>query len=348
VYPTAARKAELPPTRQGGGMIDLVAADAPLLFAQPSAVSFGYVRPGQTVTRAISLSDAGGGSGTWNGTVQTVIAGRGVRISLPAQVAVPGRLTVTVTVAASAPEGDTSGYLRLSGTANRRIAFWLRVTQPRLSGHTPVALARQGVHAGTTLGKPSLVSRYRYPDSGPALGVPTVLSGPEQVFRVRIRGNVANFGVVVLSKDDGVDVHPRVVAAGDENRLTGMPGLPVDLNPYRNEFGAPTPVAGAIRPAPGLTTPSVTAGPKSTLELSVTDAGAGVDPRALVVKVDDTQMDTTYDEASGKVVVEIPLVDAGKHTLHVSAADWQETRNMENVPAILPNTRIFTAAFTAR
>jgi hypothetical protein len=171
-----------------------------------------------------------------------------------------------------------------------------------------------------------------------------------------------------------------VVAAGDENRLTGMPGLPVDLNPYRNEFGAPTPVAGAIRPAPGLydiifdtpgraksgsftfrywvndqtpptvrlTTPTVTAGPKATLELSITDAGAGVDPSALVVKVDDTQTDTTYDAASGKVIVPIPLIVAGKHTLTVSAADWQETRNMENVPAILPNTRIFTAAFTAR
>ena len=51
--------------------------------------------------------------------------------------------------------------------------------------------------------------------------------------------------------------------AGDENRLTGLAGLPVDLNPYRTQYGEPTHSVAAIRPLPGLydfvfDTPSVT------------------------------------------------------------------------------------------
>ncbi len=45
--------------------------------------------------------------------------------------------------------------------------------------------------------------------------------GPEQVFRVHITRPVANFGVVILSRASGVSVEPRIVSAGDENRLAG-------------------------------------------------------------------------------------------------------------------------------
>ena len=46
-------------------------------------------------------------------------------------------------------------------------------------------------------------------------------------------------------------MEPRVVSAGDENRLTGYPALPTNLNPYLAQFGNPVLAAGAIRPLAG-------------------------------------------------------------------------------------------------
>ena len=80
--------AEINPLREGGGRIDLVRADQPLVFASPTNVSFGLLRPGATAQRTVSLADAGGGAGVWN--VATSIAG--APLSLPAQTTVPGPL----------------------------------------------------------------------------------------------------------------------------------------------------------------------------------------------------------------------------------------------------------------
>jgi hypothetical protein len=41
-------------------------------------------------------------------------------------------------------------------------------------------------------------------------------------------------------------------------------------------------------------------------------------------------------------------VRRGRHTLQVTAADYQELKNNENVTRILPNTRVFHARFTVR
>ena len=43
--------AEAESTRQGGGTVDLVRADTPLLFASPTGLSFGHVRPGDSAAR---------------------------------------------------------------------------------------------------------------------------------------------------------------------------------------------------------------------------------------------------------------------------------------------------------
>ncbi|MGH3743908.1 MAG: S8 family serine peptidase, partial [Mycobacteriales bacterium] len=62
---------EVLPLREGGGAADLTRADVPLLFATPTGLSFGRLAPGQTATRPVELSDAGGGAGDWAVTVQT-------------------------------------------------------------------------------------------------------------------------------------------------------------------------------------------------------------------------------------------------------------------------------------
>jgi len=38
----------------------------------------------------------------------------------------------------------------------------------------------------------------------------------------------------------------------------------------------------------------------------------------------------------------------GRHSVTVVAADYQETKNMEDVGPILPNTRTFTTTFVVR
>lgn len=377
---SAGKKTELPPTREGGGFISVARADAPLLFTAPASLSFGLVTPGTTVTRTVSVTDAGGGSGSWISAVDDVTSTPGVTIGVPGRFTVPAKLTITATATDAAREGDVSGFIYLTGSAgDRRIPFWLRVARPRLAAEPHGTIARPGVYQGNPRGLNAFVATYRYPDSGPALGIPTVLPGPEQLFRVRITGQVANFGAVVIDQAKGVEIDPRLVAAGNENKLTGLAGLPVDLNPYRNQYGEPTHSVAAIRPLPGLydlvfDTPSVAkagpftfrtwvndvtppavklvsrtvaAGSTVKLELLITDAGSGVDPGSIDVKVDGSDADTTYDRDTGKTIATVSFVSAGTHKLSVSVSDYQEAKNMEDVPGVLPNSRTLDTTFSA-
>ena len=255
----------------------------------------------------------------------------------------------------------------------RRIPFWGRVAVPQLRT-TAQALARPGAYAGDTRGRPARVAVYRYPEV-PADGpVSSRLDGPEQVFRVRVTGRVANFGVVITQRGAGSRVEPRVVADGNENRLTGYPALPVNLNPYVDEFGGPTLVAGAIHPKPGtyhvvfdspspagagtfrfrfwindVTPPAATIVSRSVrvgsaVRIRVRDAGAGVDPRSLEATVDGRP--TRVSLRNGIVAVSTAGLAVGQHRLRVELADYQETRNMENVARILPNSRVVSARVT--
>ena len=49
---------------------------------------------------------------------------------------------------------------------------------------------------------------------------------------------------------------------------------------------------------------------------------------------------------SGIVTVSTAGLAVGEHRLRVELADYQETRNMENVARILPNTRVVSARVT--
>ena len=65
------------PRFQGGGVVALQRADHPLLFAEPTALSFGLLQRGQEVTRTVGLDDAGGGAGSWNVLARLARLGRG-------------------------------------------------------------------------------------------------------------------------------------------------------------------------------------------------------------------------------------------------------------------------------
>ena len=237
-------------TRQGGGTVDLVRADTPLLFASPSGLAFGHVPPGGSAVGRVTLTDAGGGTGQWAVATTLQQPAGGVSFGVVPTVTAPGELAVTAIAAPGSIQGSRTGFIELTrGTDRRRIPFWLRVSAPALAAAQTTPLTRAGTYKGNTRGRPALVESYRYPEDPRGFGVPRVLSGPEQVFRVSLRRPVANFGVAVTG--GRLDVQPRVVRAGDENRLLGEIALPYNANPYTSGYGRPVPVVGAALPGTG-------------------------------------------------------------------------------------------------
>jgi len=366
-----------PPTRGGGGLAVPTKADVPLVLASPASVSFGLVPAGQTATLRVTLADAGSGPSPWDVAVETIAATPGASLAVPATTTVPGTLDLTATTAATATDGDLTGFVRLTrGTDVRRIPFWLHVSRSALGGETTTPLVKPGLRSGSTSEKPALVSRYRYPDVPPDGVVSSSLQGPEQVFRVTLPKPATNFGVVITRRATGVKVEPRVVVAGDENRLTGYAGLPVNLNPYLEQFGDPVLAAGAVRALPGAydvvfdsptaagagsftfrfwlndtTPPSLTllqprVSRGTPIAFRATDAGSGVDLSTVKVTVDGRG--ASYMIQSGMIRIPTRTLKRGAHRLRVQISDYQESRNMENVPPVLPNTRVVQARIVVR
>ena len=371
VGPPASR---VDPTRAGAGLVDVAAADSPLVRPTPTAVSFGLVKPGSSEHREVRVDDAGGGAGAWTATFEPARTAAGSTVAVTGELGVPG--TLALDLRAGAQQGELGGVvvLRRDG-ATRRIPVWGRVSAPRLAT-AKAPLLRPGLHAGNTRGRPARVDTYRYPDVPDGSVVTSRLRGPEQVFRVVVRRPVANLGVVITSRAPGVRVEPRLVADGDENRLTGYAALPFDLNPYVDEFESPVLAAGAIVPPPGTydvvfdsatragagafrfrfwvddtTPPSArlvnrTVAASRPIRFRVGDAGAGVNAKSLEASIDGRTV--TARLVANEVTISTSGVTPGRHRVRLSVADYQETRNMENVARILPNTRVVTASVTVR
>jgi subtilisin family serine protease len=344
---------EISVLREGGGQVNLPRADNPLVFAAPTNVTF----PVNGGTKSVALTDAGGGTGTWTVTMQ--LQGRkpaGVQINAPATVTVPGSLAVSADVTDQTSSRDVTGFFVLTrGADSRRIPFWLEVSHPVLGTEKTKSLAAPGLYPGSTKRGVSKVTRYRYPTGGDVS-----YPGPEVVYRVHIVRPLANFGVAVVA---GRAV-PHVVIAGDENHLVGYAGLPQALNPYLKSFGEARPVAGAVLPKPGTydivfdsrsaasagrfqfrfwkndTTPPrlrLTSAKHGLVLVAITDGGAGVDPRSVSATVDGHIARTRF--ANGKLTFR---AEPGSREIVVTASDYQELKNMEDVTKIKPNTATLT------
>jgi hypothetical protein len=361
-------------TREGGGTINLVRANSPLLFTSPTGLSFGFVRPGASAPLSVALTDAGGGSGAWTVAISAQQPAVGSSLSAPPVVSVPGELVVTATAAPSASQAEHSGFVVLTrGAEQRRIPYWFRVATPALAAAQTTPLAKTGTYSGDTRGHPALVDTYRYPADPRELGVPRMLLGPEQVFRVSLGKPVANFGAAVTGGSSLVQ--PRVVRAGDENRLLGELALPFNANPYLPGYGVPTRVAGAALPGAGdydivfdsptasgagpftfrfwigdTTPPSVrlVSSRRGLLRISARDTGSGIDPSRTRLFVDGRRHSARFDASRGLVLASIGKLWRGRHTLQVLVSDYQESKNMENVHRILPNTRRLKTTFVVR
>ena len=358
----------------GAGVLDLAAADAPLVGAAPTSVSFGIMADGEEKTTVIALRDLGGGSGEW--LVQIEAAAADAAITAPAAVAVPGTLLLTVRVNPTASDGDVSGVVVLSRAGvSRRLPFWGFLATQRLNLAAARRLPGPGTYAGDTRTGTARVSTYRYPLGAPGARFSTPLAGPEQAFAVEVTRPVANIGVVLLSRGQGVTVEPRVIA-GSEHRLTGHAALPVVGNPYLAAYDDAAPVAAALAPTPGVyhvvfdSPTRAGAGPfrfrvwvddispptlqllghtvrrGAPLRVRATDSGAGVYPGSIVARVDGQKVKAQLH--AGVVELQTATLTAGTHRLRLQASDWQEAKNTENVARILPNTAILTVAFTVR
>jgi len=224
------------------------------------------------------------------------------------------------------------------------------------------------------------VSIYRYPENPTGSGVPRVLRGPEQVFRVRLRRPAANFGVAILERGRGVRVEPRIVFARDENRQAGPTALPLNTNPYLPTFGQPSAVSSVIRPVPGTyhvvfdSTTRAGAGPFTfrywvgdetpprlrllsrsvrrggTLTFVASDTGAGIDPQSIFASVAGAGRSPMYAPKGNRMTITVPVgrLAAGRHRVRLQVSDHQEAKNMENALRILPNTTVVDTTVTVR
>ena len=166
------------------------------------------------------------------------------------------------------------------------------------------------------------------------------------------------------------------MAGLDENRLTGYAGLPVNHNPYMDEFREGVLAAGALSPTPGeysvvfdsaakagagpfmfrywvndveppvlrLRTRTVTGG--SAILVAATDTGAGVYPESIVATVDGDLARARFHH--GVVSISTGGLAPGSHRVGLRVSDYQEAKNTENVGPILPNTRTLSVGFRIR
>ncbi len=374
VHPTG-RPGEVSVLREGGGRINLVRADQPLIFTDPTSLGWGLVRRGFSDTKQLSITDGGGGSAPWRVSIHAQSMPHGAKLTPASRTIVASAsLALRLTVSATAKAGDGTGFVVLTrGNDVRRVAFWFHVEVPRLALDPHRTLRTPGVYRGDTRGQASRVSSYRYPELGLAPGVPTRLGGPEQVFRFTLERQVANFGVAIIGHAHGVRVSPRLVAGDDENRVVGYTGVPASLNPYQG-FSSPEPVVGAVLPDPGTydfvfdtptgakpgafrfrfwvndtSPPSIRLlGGKHLLgrplRLAAHDSGSGVDPQSFYARAGGRVVRLSY--IRGVLSVGTKGLRPGRTTLVVTASDYQETKNMEDVGPVLPNTRTLRTTVT--
>ena len=134
--------------------------------------------------------------------------------------------------------------------------------------------------------------------------------------------NPANFEVPGNNCDDDADGTVDNAAACD----TGLP-MTGDASAFAKAIGLCQTASGEADTKWGV--------------VSATDTGSGVDPSSVTVTLDGRK--ATAHGASTPI-----RTTRGRHKLVVSASDYQEAKNMENVPRILPNTATLRATLVVK
>ena len=243
-----ARTKEASVLLEGGGLIDVMAATSPKLFAEPSSLSFGYLTTDAGPARKallLSLTDAGGGVGAWSVEVhpQTASAGATVGPSTSSVTLSPGGtvdLPIVATASFAAPSGDDYGFIVLRrGGDQVRIPYYFSVQYPQI-GRAPRDTIR-AYQLGDTSNGTSHVSQYRFPTEpfGPPptyVGKPFSEDGAEQVYTVRVSSHAANAGAAVVAAEPNTLIEPWFLGSLNEDDVQGYSGTPVNVNGLTFEY----------------------------------------------------------------------------------------------------------------
>jgi minor extracellular serine protease Vpr len=256
---------------EGAGLLNVGRADNPMVFTDPPSLSFHYlnVNHGSASRPLLStISDAGGGFGTWQVELQPQSATAGTMIDLPASITIlPGGdalLTAVARASASAPAGDDYGFIVLrKGDVTRRIPYAFTVERPGLESAPAVKL--KAFQAGDTRSGPSKANVYRWPAApfGPPpsyVGPPTDEDGAERLYVTDLAQPAVNMGVAVVLQSGNSLIDPFFLGSRDENDVTGYTGTPVNVNGYLFHYQADVQAAGIQYPRQGQYYVSVDSG----------------------------------------------------------------------------------------
>jgi subtilisin family serine protease len=268
---------------QGAGMVNVAAADRPLVFTDPQSLSFGYLVAGggaNSKSIPVSITDAGNGAGTWSADVQAQVASTGATVTAaPVSIAPGGTAVVQITARASAGavQGDNFGFVVLRrGSDVRRIPYAFSVSRSSLTG-APVTPLKT-LQSGDTRTGEDRARVYRWPTSPfSILGVfgvdPSVNDdGKEKIYSLDIGQQAVNAGVVVVSPETRLDasisallssnqpIHPWFMGSLDENDVLGYAGIPVNVNGELPDFLYSFGAAGGVFLPPGRYYVSVDSG----------------------------------------------------------------------------------------
>ena len=262
-FSDTSRTTEASVLEEGAGLAWLPTADRPLVFTDPQSLSFGELNLATSSTPskqlALTVSDAGGGDGTWQVGLQSQSASQGATITVsPTLLLAPGgtaMLTLTAGAGAEAKPGDDYGFVTLRRGADvRRIPYDFFVTRPGLAQAKAVQL--RTVQSGDTRKGQNRASVYRWPAAPFGLapnvtGAPMDDSGKEHLYVTTLARKTVNFGVAVETESAGSLIEPWLLGAPDENTVQGYAGTPVNVNgimlDYRGDIG----VAGSVFANPG-------------------------------------------------------------------------------------------------
>ena len=252
-----ARTVEAPVTAEGGGLVWLPRAAQPLLFTRPASLSFEDVNVLHGAAEKpllLQVSDAGGGDGLWQVTVQPQAVTTGASLSVPGAISLaPGGQTdipVVAQASAGAAQGENYGFIVLTrGSDTRRIPYLFLVDKPALASATVKPLVPGRPVFGDTRKGADRVTAYRYPVApfGNAPDSPTQAeTGDEHVYSLLLNHPVANAGVSMLLEGGIAD--PWFLGSLDESTVQGYAGTPADVNGLTFDFGADVSAAGASFP----------------------------------------------------------------------------------------------------
>jgi subtilisin family serine protease len=251
-----ARTREAAVPLEGAGLVALEHADDPFVFTAPASLSFGDLQRNATATLLVTITDAGGGAGTWTAEVQPQVT-TGGEVSTGGLVIVPpggsAQLSVTAATGLGAANGENYGFVVLHrGAVTRRLPYFYFLDAPALAAAAVLPLHH--LQRGQTSTGADRVTEYRYPAApfgNQPDAPPMVENGAEVVYATRLRGKLVNAGVSLVSESPGARIDPWYLGGQDESTVQGFAGTPVDVNEltydYREDVGA----AGASFPAAG-------------------------------------------------------------------------------------------------